>query len=73
MNRAVDCFLPCCPKKETYVGAEMSAEALRQERKPGPGQYDVLPHVTALSSHPRAPAPSFGSEGRQCNKRAASA
>lgn len=48
--------------------AAMSAEAARQSRNPGPAEYDVLPHVQALSSHPRAPAPGFGSEGRQCNK-----
>ncbi|KAL0035780.1 hypothetical protein WJX77_002540 [Trebouxia sp. C0004] len=46
----------------------MSAEAARQSRNPGPAEYDVLPHVQALSSHPRAPAPGFGSEARQCNK-----
>ncbi|KAL0020938.1 hypothetical protein WJX79_002142 [Trebouxia sp. C0005] len=48
----------------------MSAEAARQSRNPGPAEYDVLPHVQALSSHPRAPAPCFGSEGRQCNNKA---
>ena len=56
-----------------FIDAEMSAEAQREQRKPGPAQYDVLPRVTALSSHPRAPVASFGSEDRQCNKRAASA
>ncbi|KAL3133397.1 hypothetical protein ABBQ38_007266 [Trebouxia sp. C0009 RCD-2024] len=62
---------PSSPDFHTQL--EQSAESQREECKPGPGQYDVLPHVTALSSHPRAPAPSFGSEQRQCNKRAASA
>lgn len=55
------------------AAAELSAEAQRQQRNPGPGQYDVLPHGTALSRHPRAPAATIGSEDRQCNKRAASA
>ena len=48
--------------------AEMSADNARRERKPGPAEYDVLPHVQALSSHARAPMPTFGFQERQCNK-----
>ena len=42
-------------------------EEERHGRQPGPAQYNVGEQVQALSSHPKAPVASFGSQQRQCS------